>query len=528
MKFFDKFRKILGIEVREANNIIEYEAFKNVYVRRKVKDNQKYLQEILSNAADIVYREFVIGAAQQHLLMVFVDGMVEKKLIGEQVLKSLMVELNEATYREVFTIEEIKNRLVSTAEIREAETFDTLMLALMSGDTLIFAEGSAHGLIIGSKGWESRGVSEPTTEKAVKGPKDCFIETFRSNIVLIRRRIRDPNLAVEVLQIGRRTKTDVAIVYIKGVLNPEIAEEIKRRIQAVDIDGITDSSQLEELIAGHPWTIFPLGRITERPDKVTAALLEGRAAIVVDGSPFVLIVPVTFSTFLSAVDDYYQRSIVASTIRLTRYLSFYISAALPGLYLALVSFHPGMIPPPLALAIVGTRVALPFPSFVEMILMETVLEILQEAGIRLPQAIGQTVSIVGGIVIGQAAVQAGVVSPIIVIIVALTAITSFTLPSYHINLSSRILRMPFILVGATLGFYGIVILSLFVLLHMASLTSFGVGYLEDFSPYRIRDFKDIFIRVPMKLMRKRPEFLKPEDTQRQVDRKKMKEKTDDQ
>ena len=527
MGVFNRLKNVLGVSEKRTMEVIEYTDFEKAYVSKKIRDNQKYLQEILKNAEDIVYREFAIGASQQQMLMVFVEGLVEKNLISEQILKSMMVDLNNVVYKEVFTMQEIKHRLISAAEIREAETFDTLVLSLMSGDTLIFVEGSNHGLMVGSKGWDKRGISEPTTERNVEGPKDCFIETLRTNIVLIRRRIRDPNLAVEMLQVGRRTKTDVAVTYIKGVLNQEIAEEIKKRIQAIDIDGITDSSQLEELIADNQWTIFPQGRSTERPDKAIAALLEGRAAIVVDGSPFVLILPVTFSSFLSASDDYYQRSIVASTIRLTRYISFYVSATLPGLYLALVSFHPGMIPPQLALAIVATRVALPFPSFVEVILMETVLEILQEAGVRLPQAIGQTVGIVGGIVIGQAAVQAGIVSPIIVIIVALTAITSFTLPSYHINLSSRILRIPFVIAGATLGFYGIVVLTLFLLIHMASLTSFGVGYLEDISLYRARDLKDMFIRAPIRLMGKRPEFLKPEDTRRQIDRKEMKEKIND-
>lgn len=522
MGLFQKFKNFLAGSPNKIEKVVEYTDFEKAYVSKKVKENKKYLQQILNNAEDIVYRDFYIGVSKQPMMMVFVEGMVEKNLLGEQVLKAMMVDLNQDLYREIFTLAEIKNRLISVAEIREAETFDSLVLALLSGDTLVFLEGFSHGLIIGGKGWTNRSIAEPTTEKSVKGPKDCFIESIRSNIVMIRRRIRDPNLAVEMLKVGRRTKTDVAVVYIKGVLDPEIAEEIKRRIEAIDIDGFTDSSALEELISDKQWTIFPLSRQTERPDKVVAALLEGRAGILIDGTPFVLIVPITFSALLAAAEDYYQNPIVASTIRLTRYFSFYASAVLPGLYLSLVSFHPGMLPPRLALAIVSTRVALPFPGFVEIILMETVLEILQEAGIRLPTVVGQTVGIVGGIVIGQAAVQAGLVSPIVVIIVTLTAITSFTIPSYDLNLCSRILRMPFVLAAVFFGFYGIVILTLFILFHMADLTSFGVGYLEDFSPDHIGDLKDSLIRVPTSMMKKRPGFLKPQDKTREIDHKRMK------
>ncbi|MFT9494437.1 spore germination protein [Anaerosolibacter sp.] len=523
MKLTNIIKNLFGRKQDSEPEVYEYKEFIKKYVSRKVSENKEYLQKILKGGEDIIYREFSIGEKKQQLLLVYVDGMVDKTLLNEQILKSLMVDLRRSTYGEIVSIESVKNRCLSVSEIKEVETFDKLVLGLLSGDTLVFMDGEPHGLVIGSKGWDSRGVAEPTTEKNVKGPKDCFVETLRSNTVLIRRRIRDPNLAIEMLEVGRRTKTDVALVYLKGVIKEGLAEEVKQKIKKVDIDGIIDSGQLEQLIAAKKWTIFPQTVSTERPDKIVAGILEGRFAIIVDGSPFVLLAPAGFADYLDAPDDYYENPMVTSILRITRYLSFFLSASLPGIYIAMVNLHPGMFPPKLVISIVATRGALPFPTYIEMFIMESVLEVMQEAGIRLPQSIGQTVSIVGGIVIGQAAVEAGLVSPIVVIIVSLTAITSFTLPSYGLNLACRALRLPFMVAGATLGFFGIIAFSIMVLTHMASLDSFGVGYFEGFSPYRIGSLKDAIVQAPLSLMRSRPEFLKPQDTQRQKSVKSSKE-----
>ena len=515
MGIMNLIKKLLRKKSNDENKIFEYKEFERKTVSKSVKNNKEYLRMILEGSQDILFRDFFIGTAKQHLLLVYVEGMVDKSLLNDDVMKSMMIELSSKAYKEIFSVDEIKSRLLTACEVKEFETFDKLVLQLLSGDTLMFVEGAKKGLVVGSKGWESRGVSEPTTEKNVKGPKDCFIETLRSNIVLIRRRIRDPNLAIEMYRVGRRTKTDVAVVYLKGVIMDGLPEEIKKRIERIDVDGVVDSSQLEQLIEDNKWTIFPQSVSTERPDRTVAGILEGRAAIIVDGSPFALLVPSTFSTYLDAPDDYYTRPIIASIILMTRYASFFISASLPGIYIAITNFHPAMMPARLALSITATRLALPFTTVFEIFVMETILEVLQEAGVRLPQAIGQTVGIVGGIVIGEAAVTAGLVSPIVVIVVALTAITSFTIPSYNTNLVSRILRIPFMLAGASLGFFGIVTLAMFILTHMASLESFGIGFFEEFSPYRPNVLKETFIRLPKGLMTKRPEFLKPQDTRRQ-------------
>ncbi len=513
MGLLHKVKKLISNK-KDENKTYEYTEFEGKNVSKKINENKEYLKMILEGSQDLIFRDFFVGAQKQQLMLVYIDGMVDKNMINDEVMKSMMLDMSTELFKESFTVDGIKDRLITISEVKEFETFDKLVLHLLSGEALLFVDGLKKSLVVGSKGWDSRAVAEPTTETNVKGPKDCFIETIKNNIVLIRRRIRDPNLAVEMYRIGRRTKTDIAVVYLKGVIMDAIPKEIKKRIENIDVDGILDSSQLEELIEDNKWTIFPQSVSTERPDKAVSGILEGRAVIMVDGSPFVLVVPSTFSMYLDAPDDYYNRSIVSSVILLTRYASFFLAASLPGIYIAITNFHPAMLPARLVLSITATRTALPFSTVFEVFIMETILEVLQEAGVRLPQAIGQTVSIVGGIVIGEAAVTAGLVSPIVVIIVALTAVTSFTLPSYGLNLASRVLRLPFIIAGASLGFFGIVALAMFILTHMASLSSFGIGYFEEFSPYRTSDLKDSFTKLPKGLMSKRPTFLKPQDTRR--------------
>jgi hypothetical protein len=516
MGFYGVIKKLLKSSQERNTTDRQKHLPKDAYLSKSLKKNTYYIKDLLKGSSDIIYRDLYIGQSQVQITLIFVDGMVEKATINEQILKPLMIEINKFDYTEGLWIEEIKKRLITASEVKTADTFDDVVLDLLSGDTIMFIDGLNAALIIGTKGWESRGSEEPASEQSVRGPRDGFIETLKNNMVLIRRRIKDPNLTMELHKLGTRTKTDVSVVYIKGVINERIVNEIRDRISRIRIDGVIESGQLEQLIQDHNWTIFPQIMATERPDKVVAALLEGRAAILIDGTPFALIVPTTISAFISSVDDYYERAIVSSVIRITRYISFFISSSLPALYVAIVSFHPGMLPSNLALSITASRVGLPFPAFLETIIMEFVLEILQEAGVRLPKPVGQTVSIVGGLVIGQSAVQAGLVSPIIVIVVALTAVSSFSLPNYSFGLATRIIRVPLIAAASFLGLYGLIIAWLVILFHLASLQSFGVGYLEEFSPYRPRDLKDIIFRVPTGYMRKRPEFLIPEDTQRQV------------
>lgn len=306
--------------------------------------------------------------------------------------------------------------LVSLAELK----INIIISELINGNTILFLDEIDRVLVIGSQGWKDRMISEPVTENVVRGPRDGFTENIENNVALIRRRIKSPDLRVESLKIGTETKTMLSIVYIEGIAKEEIISEVKNRLGCIEIDSILESGYIEELIEDTPISPFPQIEHSERPDKISAAILEGRIAIIIDTTPFVLIVPTIFFQFIQSADDYYERFPIGSLTRVVRVFAYFISVILPALYIALTSFHQEMIPTPLALSIAASREGVPFPSIGEAFIMEGTFEILREAGLRLPRQAGQAVSIVGGLVIGEAAVQAGIVSQAMVIVVALT------------------------------------------------------------------------------------------------------------
>ena len=378
---------------------------------------------------------------------------------------------------------------------------------LLSGDTILFLDGSNKVIIAGTQGGERRSVTEPSSQTVIRGPREGFTESIRTNTSLLRRKIKSPNLWLEEMKIGRVTKTDIGMMYIKGIVSEEIVDEVRKRLSHIDIDGILESGYIEELIEDTNFTLFPTVYHSERPDVIAANLLEGRVAILVDGTPFSLIVPSTFNMFFQAAEDYYNRFDVGSLIRLLRFLSFFIGLLLPSLYVAIITFHQEMIPTPWLLKLAVQREGVPFPAFVEAIIMETVFEILREAGVRMPRSVGNTISIVGGLVLGQAAVEAGIVSPAVVIVVSLTAIASFVSPAYNIGITARMLRFFFLFASSFMGIYGMACLLLLMLLHMCSLKSMNVPYMAPYGPAILSDMKDTLLRVPMKVMKTRPKML---------------------
>jgi spore germination protein len=291
---------------------------------------------------------------------------------------------------------------------------------------------------------------------------------------------------------------------------------VKERIDNIDIDAIMESGYIEQLIEDSWRSPFPQMQHTQRPDVVAAALYEGRVAVVVDNTPFVLLVPATIVTLIQSAEDYYERPFITAAVRLLRLGAMIMSLVLPSLYIAVTSYHPGMLPTDLALYVAGSRANVPFPAFIEAFIMEAALELLREAGIRLPGPIGSTIGIVGGLVLGQAAVEAGIVSPLMVIVVALTAIAGYSSPSYSLAISYRLLRFVMMAFAAVLGLYGVIWVVLAILIHLCNLKSFGVPYLTPFvaTETAVKDFKDVFIRVPLRYMKSRPQYLRPGDSTR--------------
>jgi len=475
-------------------------------------DNLTTIKTIFANCTDFVYRELKVGQEQVPVLLLFMNGITDEQTVNQDIIKSLVNirRFNlEATGSNNFDM--IKNVFMEIGRIAEISTIEEVTDTVLTGGVVLLLGGTARALGIGTKGFAGRPVSEPLTEGVVRGPREGFTESLRTNTALLRRKIKTPNLKLEKFVLGQATKTEVNIAYLEGIANPKVVEEVKKRISLIDIDAVLESAYIEELIEDQPFTVFPLIDHSERPDKVAGGILQGQVAIFTDGTPFVLIVPITMFQFLQSPEDYFDRSIYASTVRMVRFLFLNFALLLPAIYIAITTFHRGLLPTPLLLSISTAREGIPFPTFVEVLMMEVTFEALREAGIRLPKPVGQAVSIVGGLVIGDAAVQASIVSASTVIVVALTGIASFTIPSYSFGLSIRILRFPMMVLGATLGLYGVLLGLLVMQAHLVSLRSFGIPYFAPLAPFNSKDMKDFFVRLPLWVMGERPRLIANND-----------------
>lgn len=475
-----------------------------------LKENLEQIRQQLGHSPDVKIREFEI-AGQIQAAAVFIDNLTDKKLVDDFVMRSLMMDTAHETFKNMASdkniLDFIINNALSLGEVIVVRDWNGLMLSFLSGATVILINGSAEAISGDTRGGGARAVTEPSSQVVIRGPKDGFTESIANNVSLIRRRIKSPDLWLEPMIIGNVTQTTVAIMYIKGIVNDQLVKEVKQRLKDIQIDGILESGYIEELIQDHPFSPFPTVHNTERPDAVAGNLLEGRIAILVDGTPFVLILPSTFFMFFQSVEDYYQRFDIGIVIRLLRYVSLFISLLGPSIYVAAITFHQEMIPTPLLISLAAQREGVPFPAFVEAFLMETSFEILREAGVRMPRAIGQAVSIVGALVLGQAAVQAGIVSSAMVIVVAITGIASFVTPTFNMAISVRLLRFLLMFFAASFGFYGIAIITIIITAHLCSLRSFGVPYMAPLAPFIPADQKDAVLRLPLWSFLTRPRLI---------------------
>lgn len=468
---------------------------------------------ILPNNADLQQRMFHVNDSLCLAGAVFyIDGLTDTTLLDSSVLYPLLLEHTKTIssvylpplFRRSDVAERIGEAVFINHEIKMAEDYLKGIEGLLAGNSLLFLDGFRCGFLIGTKGWESRPTGETATELVVRGPRDGFTENLRTNTSLVRRRIKDTAFRLEAMTIGTRSKTAVNIAYLEGVAKPELVEEVKRRLESIQIDAILESGYIEELIEDVPYSPFPTVRYTERPDSAASVILEGRVLIFVDTTPFALIAPTYFWDALIAPDDYYSRFYFGSFARIIRVIALIISFTLPSIYVMLVSYHQEMIPTELALTIAAGRESVPFPVLVEVFIMEVAFELMREAGVRMPRPVGQAVSIVGSLVIGQAAVQAGLVSPIMVIIVALTGIASFAIPNYSSSFAIRLLRFPLLIGAGTLGLLGFAAVIYIYAIHLLSMRSFGEPYLAPIIPFRPSDQKDSLVRLPWWQMKKRP------------------------
>ncbi|HPT70029.1 MAG TPA: spore germination protein [Syntrophomonas sp.] len=464
--------------------------------------NLDHMQILLKSCSDAVIKEFSFGNPAVRACLFFFDGLTDKKQVETNLLKPLLLELNMQNnetnqFRDNQDIlSQVQDQILSLAELKRLNTLQEICHHITSGDTVLLIDGYAQGLVAGTRSWQGRPVQTPENEIMVFGPKEGFNETLRFNTAILRRRIKSTRLKIDSLVIGRISKTDVVVCYIENIAPPALVEEVEARLGRIDIDAVLDTGYLAELIVDHKWTIFTQTEHTEKADRVCGQLLEGKVCILADGSPMALVLPISFSEYMISPEDYYIHFIPASLYRMLRFTAFIIALLMPSLYVSLISFHHEMIPTPLLLTIAATRQNIPFPAFLEALILEATFELLREAGLRLPRAVGPAVSIVGALIIGDAAVRAGLVSTPMVVVVAFTGIASFVSPSYNAGIIIRIFRFAFLFASGLLGFLGIIIALLLLIIRMASLSSFGLPYLSPIAPLNLRQMGDIIVRRP--------------------------------
>lgn len=371
---------------------------------------------------------------------------------------------------------------------------------IVTGHLLIFFDGWNQALSYKFASLITRQVDEPIAESVVHGPRESTVENLQKNIGMLRLRLKTPNFKLEKFTLGAETKTEINIAYLANTVNMEVLAELKERISKIKHVNVLDTSYVEEWIEDSTYSPFPQYRYTERPDTAVAALLDGKIIVLVEGTGSILICPGLFTEMYQSAEDFYQRSIIASLIRIMRIVAFFIALSLPSIYIALTTFHPELIPTVLLLAIMNAREGIPFPAFYEAAIMEFFFELLREAGARLPRQIGATISIVGALVIGEAAISAGIASPTMVVVVALTGIASFAIPQYNMATALRIIKIPLMILSTFLGGFGLMIGYLWLLLHLTSLRSLGQPYLNPLAPLRPNQLLDTVMRAPLKTL----------------------------
>lgn len=460
-------------------------------------------------------REIFIPSLKEIGFILYIEGTADTASIEVDILRPLLIQSeHDLPFQDEASAVGILQHILFASKTKILSTFQEIIEALLNGSTVILAGQDAQAISIDTKKFAGRQVSPPTVENTIRGPKEAFIESVDANHSLIRKQLYDQDLICEVITIGERSARNVLVLYIKDVANPKLVQNVKQRISEIQVDSILQLSILEQHIEDRSYSILPSVLLTERPDRACAFLLEGHVALLMDSSPQALIAPVTFWSLFQTGEEIYLRWPYGNFLRVIRLIALFIAIFTPALYIAISVFHAEMLPTDLMLAIAATRERVPFSSFVEVLFMEITFEILREAGVRIPMVIGPTVGIVGALILGQAAVDANIVSPILLIIVSITGLASFAMPDSSLNFIVRILRFTTLFPAVLMGFYGIALFFTFVLAYAVHFTSFGVPFLSPLSPY-FRSSKDMLVRPPAWKLWLRPLNLKPQDKRRQ-------------
>lgn len=477
--------------------------YKNVTLSGNLKADISLFKDIFKKDSVLRVRNLKVRTCEKFdCALIYMDGMVDSEQVNDAVIKPL---LTNCVQNDCETITEyISAQILFARDTKSAENLSGILSGILYGEAVLLIDGSKTAILIDLKGFKTRGISEPQEERVLQGPREAFEESAMFNLAMIRRKLKTPDFCTEMITVGRRTATMVFVCYLESLADKKTVEDLKKKIKKIDIDGILDSNYISEMIKTNKYSIFKTTGSTERPDIVAARLLEGRIAVVVDGTPVVLTIPYLFSENFQSDEDYYLNFLVSSVGRILRYFCFFMSISIPALFIALTSFHTELLPTSLAVATEKLRAGVPFSPFTECLIMLFVFEILRETGLRMPQSLGHALSIVGGLVVGQAAVDARIISTPVLIIVAISAVSGLMVP--RLKGAVFYLRLLLLCVSAFFGIYGFMLSFAVIIMHIISLSSFGVDYTSSLDIFSFESLKDTVFRAPWFKMRKRPDF----------------------
>ncbi len=478
-----------------------------------LKQNIEEISKGLGGQNLTIVRSFYIGRVNPiNAAVIYLNGAVQKESIENNILRPLMIGINEKLQLKGICDYLIKRYILISNSWVESNP-ENIINSIKRGKTAVLIEGVSEVILTETTGGEYRSIVEPKNETVIRGNREGFVENLTTNIALIKRILKDTNLVVEGFTVGRRSQTDIAMLYIKDIADGDIVDNVRKKINSIDVDTIMATGVLGQYMEDYTFFSFPLSRGTEKPDVVVDNLVEGKIAIIVSGTPHIMIVPCTFLDFFQTVEDYNQRTIVANFTRMLRFLAVFIVITAPSIYLTLIKFNAELIPIKFITPIIQSRIGIALTPFLEILLMEIIVEFLREGGLRLPSKIGQTLSVVGGIIIGDTAVESKIVSPTTLFIIGITVVAAFLIPNFDMSLSIRIIRFPMLILANFLGIFGIGIGWYFIITTLSSTDSFGVPYLS----FKKSDIKDTVVRAPLWMMNKRPEIIPNGNSTRQTD-----------
>lgn len=475
------------------------------------------LENIFKKSSDIRFTKLMVNTNDKlPVTLVFVEGLVNNSYISQYIMRPLT---EGKQFKKAKTLKNVLNLIelgaIYYSQQHIAQNMNDVINSMMIGCCALIFDDEKTAVMLKTRGYSKRNIGTPTEEGSLKGSKDAFVETLRVNTGIIRRRISNPNLVIEETTVGKQSNTFVAIVYIDGITNENIVSEVKKRIDKIDIDKVMSPNHIEHYIIDNKFTIFPMVHYTEKPNVFCSSIIEGKVGIIIDGIPFTIITPVNFFSFFVASDDHSYNYIVVSFFRLIAYGCYLISLLLPGFFISITTFNAEMIPTSLAMSIAATQREIPFPIFIETIVMLFLFFILLLSAARLLKSVGNAVSVVGGLVLGEAAIVANLVSPSVIVVVSLTVICSLALANTDLMLSVWVSQFLIVLLSSIAGLFGLTIGSLIILIHLSKIETLGVPYLSPVIANDYEQMDDLFIKLPESLIKKRPAYLKTTNTKRQ-------------